>query len=327
MQKKCLSRATTDFSEQHGWLGEEHLLSLGLMSNGKPWPRISIVTPSYNHGNYIEQTIKSVVTQGYPNLEYIIIDGGSTDSTSEIIRRYNTWLAYWISEKDQGQYDAINKGFAHSSGEIMAWLNSDDIYMPWTLKTVAEIFSEFPQIDWIMGVPSQIQASAVHNVRPCLPFPRKFIECGLVGGGDWGVVQQESCFWRKRLWQKAGQLQPQYTLAADFELWTRFAVHADLVCVDTLLGGFSVYGTNRSIVKREEYKEQMNTVIRALPMSVHEKRRSLLRGKAVYDQVKGVPGLRRLIRISCGLDRYDGVVLRRDMREHKYILERKAYRF
>src|SRR6266540_2247918 len=113
------------------------------------YPRISIITPSFNQGAFLEQAIRSVIVQNYPNLEYVIIDGGSTDNSIEIIKKYEKHLHYWISEKDNGQYDAINKGFAKSSGVIMGWLNSDDMYCPWALKTVSSIFSECPNIEWL----------------------------------------------------------------------------------------------------------------------------------------------------------------------------------
>src|SRR5947207_6789592 len=102
------------------------------------WPRISIVTPSFNQGQFIEETIRSVLLQGYPNLEYIIIDGGSTDNTVGVIKKYEPWLAYWVSEKDRGQCDAINKGFARATGDIFAWLCSDDVYAPGALRRIAE---------------------------------------------------------------------------------------------------------------------------------------------------------------------------------------------
>lgn len=115
----------------------------------KVLPKISIVTPSYNQGEFIEATINSILTQNYPNLQYIIIDGGSTDGSVEIIKKYEKYLHFWCSEPDAGQYDAINKGFARSSGEIMAWLNSDDMYCPWVFKTVADVMSDFSEIEWL----------------------------------------------------------------------------------------------------------------------------------------------------------------------------------
>ena len=116
------------------------------------FPRISIVTPSFNQGQFLEQTIRSVLSQGYPNLEYIIIDGGSTDGSVEIIKRYEKQIFFWCSEKDKGHYDAINKGFSRSTGDILAWINSDDIYFPWTLMTVATMMSSVPEVQWLSSL-------------------------------------------------------------------------------------------------------------------------------------------------------------------------------
>src|SRR5881396_2686502 len=111
---------------------------------------ISIVTPSYNQAAFLEETIRSVLLQGYPNLEYIVIDGGSTDGSVEIIKRYEKHLSYWQSEPDGGQYDAISQGFARTSGDLMAWLNSDDMLHRNALWSMARLFTQFPQIEWLM---------------------------------------------------------------------------------------------------------------------------------------------------------------------------------
>jgi len=132
-------------SDKSGWAWTEHSQPLPKqMPNGSEWPRISIVTPSYNQGQFIEETIRSVLLQGYPNLEYIIIDGGSTDNSVEIIKKYEPWLSYWVSEPDKGQTDAIQKGFNISTGVIWNWLNSDDLLEPNALQTVAIAYQNNP---------------------------------------------------------------------------------------------------------------------------------------------------------------------------------------
>src|SRR5262245_36429428 len=125
-------------------------------SPGLTLPRISLVTPSYNQAEFLDECIDSVLSQNYPNLEYIIMDGGSTDRSVEIIKKYERHLSYWRSQPDNGQYAAINEGFQHSTGEIMTWLNSDDVFHPLSFETVVEIFSGKQAVSWLMGRPNGI---------------------------------------------------------------------------------------------------------------------------------------------------------------------------
>lgn len=209
--------------------------------SGQPWPRITIVTPSYNQAAYIEATIQSVLRQAYPNLEYIIIDGGSTDGSVDIIRRYERELAFWISRPDNGMYEAINEGFAHATGEVMAWLNSDDMYLPWTLQTVGEIFAQYRgRVQWICGMPGYWNTD---NMLVAVDWPvrlaRRLIRLGAYENRCLGFIQQESTFWSRTLWRQAGAaLDASFRLAGDFDLWRRFAMFAAPYRVQTILAGF-----------------------------------------------------------------------------------------
>lgn len=123
-------------------------------------PKITVVTPNFNQGCFLEETILSVLEQGYPNLEFIVIDGGSTDGSTDIIRKYEKKLAYWVSEPDNGQYHAVQKGFEKSTGEIMTYLNSDDILAKGSLFTAAQIFNDYPQVKWLGGLANHIDESS-----------------------------------------------------------------------------------------------------------------------------------------------------------------------
>jgi glycosyltransferase involved in cell wall biosynthesis len=126
------------------------------MLDGSSWPRVSIVTASLNQGRFIEETIRSVLLQGYPNLEYIVLDGGSSDNTVEIVKRYAAWLVHWVSEPDLGQSDAINKGFQRAKGEILAWLNADDIYCPRAVRIEVDFLNTHPDVSVVYGGASLI---------------------------------------------------------------------------------------------------------------------------------------------------------------------------
>lgn len=225
--------------------------------------KISIVTPAFNSVTFAEACLRSVLDQNYPDLEYIVMDGGSTDGTVEIIRRYADRLKYWVSEPDKGHYDAVNKGFAHATGEVMCFINSDDMLAPGSLAVVASVFTQFPEVSWISGIPSvwDERGSMVES-GICAPvYGRKYLLAGEHDGRILPCVQQESCFWRRSLWEAVGGwIDTQWDLAGDFELWTRMACHTDLVGVDAVLAGNRRHPKQRSALQKTEYFRQEDEI-------------------------------------------------------------------
>jgi glycosyltransferase involved in cell wall biosynthesis len=205
------------------------------------FPLISVVTPSYNQGKFIEDTIESVLDQGYPNLEYIIIDGGSNDETIDIIRRYEKHLAFWASETDRGASDAIARGFSRSTGAILAYLNSDDLYLPGTLHAIAEAMTE-PDVDVAFGNTYWIDSSGnILGERRQTPFVRMGY---LYGGSD---LQQPATFWKRNLYVECGGMDQSYLFAFDTDLFTRFAVRgARFKHVNKFLASFRIHPESKS---------------------------------------------------------------------------------
>ena len=226
----------------------------------KAYPKISIVTPNYNGGEFLEETIKSVLKQNYPNLEYIVIDGGSTDNSIEVIKKYQDKLSYWVSEPDNGLYHAIQKGFDKSTGEIMAWINSDDMYLSKSFSVVSEIFSSFSRVNWLLGMPSAYDEQG--RIIRIDKFKRwsKFDYYTM----NYQWIQQESVFWRRSLWEQAGNgLNTEYSLASDLELWTRFFRSEKLYVTTALLSGFRTRSKNQlSLEGIDNYKEEAENILR-----------------------------------------------------------------
>ena len=212
------------------------------------WPRIALVTPVFNSGKYIEQTIRSVLAQGYPNLDYFIVDGGSTDGTLDIIRKYESQISGWISEPDNGMYDAVNKGFARTSGEIMGWISATDMLQMGGLSVVASVFRDLPGVEWITGKPTLFSEEGM--TVSILALTRWSRYRFLAGANR--TIQQESTFWRRSLWEKAGgRVDASRRWASDFELWLRFFRHAQIYPVDALIGGFRIHGDSLGLQDME----------------------------------------------------------------------------
>lgn len=225
MRRLTLEQLPPPPPHKTGWpWTEECPQLLKAMPDGRPWPRMSIVTPSFNQGDFIEKTIRSVLLQGFPNLEYVIIDGGSTDNSVEIIQEYSPWLSHWVSEPDRGQSAAINKGFTYATGDLLAWLNSDDYYMPGALQTIAKTATANPEASVFVG-----SARIVDRKGEIISDKEPPAEIDLESLYNWmnrRDFMQPSCFFRKAAWEAGGPLDENLHLALDLDLWLRLAKRA-----------------------------------------------------------------------------------------------------
>lgn len=258
------------------WTEATELLTEYRLDNSNR-PRISIVTPSYNQGQFIEETIRSVLLQGYPNLEYIVIDGGSTDNSVEIIKKYQSWLTYWVSEKDQGQSEAINKGFQLSTGTIMGWVNSDDLLAVNALYHLANYYKT--GLNWWVGGASKL----IQNKEFISGKPEEIIPIGerdLLHARI--IIPQVSTFWTRELWKQVGGALKPLELAMDYELWLRFSKFSFAIPIHFILGiyrthdaaktgqinGFTNYLLECDIIRIAEYqKRRQNKILRFILIS------------------------------------------------------------
>ena len=202
--------------------------------------KISIVTPSYNQGQFLEETLLSVINQNYPNLEYIVIDGGSTDNSVEIIKKYEQHLNYWISERDRGQTYAINKGFERCTGDIIAWINSDDVYCDGSFKAVAEYFYKHPECQWLAGNELFMNKEGLTYIRK-YPNSSRWLERNAMMS-----IYQPNVFLRRSILSSIGYLNEDLHMTMDFEWYCRIAQKHSVHIIDKDIAKFRWHSDSKS---------------------------------------------------------------------------------
>lgn len=213
-------------------------------------PLVSVITPSYNQAQYLEQTIRSVLEQEYPRIEYIVIDGASTDGSVELIEKYRDRLAFWVSEKDSGQAEAINKGLARATGEMVAWLNSDDFYFPGAVASAVKAFESHPEAGLVYG-----DTVAVDESGEFIHFP-KYAQWTLEDLLTFHILGQPAVFMRREVLLKAGHLDTSFHFLLDHHLWIRMASHAPMVYVPERWAAGRFHEFAKNVAQAEKFGEE-----------------------------------------------------------------------
>ena len=217
--------------------------------------RVSIVTPSFNQSSFLEQTMRSVLDSGLPDLEYFVMDGGSTDSSPEIIRKYEQRLAGWVSEKDNGQADAINKGLRQSSGEIVAWINSDDYYLPGAIQRALLAFEKNPQAGLVYGnVLSVDGLGKTFNLQT-------FQQYSLADLMSFHIISQPAVFMRRSVLDQAGLLDPSYHCLLDHHLWLRMAHLAPMVYIPETLAAARYHPQAKNLARPSDFGREAFRIV------------------------------------------------------------------
>ncbi|RPI85826.1 MAG: glycosyltransferase [Chloroflexi bacterium] len=206
-------------------------------------PKVSVITPSFNQGRFLEASIQSVLKQDYPNIEYIIVDGGSKDESVEIIRKYQDKLAWWVSEKDRGHADALNKGFSHATGEILAWLNSDDIYHPGAVSEAVALLKEHPDVGMVYGDANLIDDES--NLIGKFPSKQTSYKQMLRGSVH---IPQATTFFRTDLYRQISPLSLTLFFGFDYDFWVRLAKISKLLYVPRLWADFRIHQSGKTVV-------------------------------------------------------------------------------
>ncbi len=223
-------------------------------SVGSNWPKLTIITPSYNQAEYLEQTIESVLSQNYPNLEYLVIDGGSSDNSTDIIKKYQEHLSWWVSEPDKGQSIAINKGISRARGDVINWLNSDDYYESGALALIGEAFRD-PETKVVMG------QSQIFNEDGIIDVTRGTDTYlgNLAKTIGWARIDQPETFFRKEAFDDVGQLNPALRFVMDKEWWIRYLFQCGLAgtCrLNDVLVNFRHHTTSKTIAESEGFEQE-----------------------------------------------------------------------
>ncbi len=207
-----------------------------------PHPKVSIITPSYNQGHFLEASIRSVLTQDYPNLEYILVDGGSKDESLQVIQQYADRLTWWVSEKDKGHADALNKGFSHATGDILAWLNSDDIYHPGAISEAVAFLQAHPEVGLVYGNANLIDDTG----KPIGQFAAKQTSYKQMLRGS-VHIPQATTFFRADLWRAVGPLDLSLFFAFDYDLWVKLAKVSEIRYVPRVWADFRMHDLGKSV--------------------------------------------------------------------------------
>lgn len=294
MQKSLLADLPSPPSNQRGWPWTEgyepHPVFAGDINI---WPRVTIVTPSFNQGQFLEETIRSVLLQGYPNLEYIVIDGGSTDNSVDIIRKYEPWLSFWVSESDEGQADAINKGFAKSTGEFLGWINSDDYLYPGVIRRVVEVFQADSSVEMIYG---NVDRGWPENKNAGRLFGEQIEFIEMLRTIRVPIPQQGS-LWRRSVIDRVGNLDPRWQVVLDQEFFIRVAEKCRIRYLPIAMGFFRLHENSKSISQNRRWLTELPQMYREF-FERHELQEAV---KSLRDETMGAVFLTcTSIALRCG---------------------------
>ncbi len=226
------------------------------MNNSSNLPKVSIITPSFNQAQFLEASIRSVLEQDYPNLEYIIVDGGSQDNSLEIIKKYQDRLAWWVSEKDKGHADALNKGFSHATGDILAWLNSDDIYFPNAVSEAVSVLTSRPDVGMVYGDADLIDDSGATVGQ----FGSKQTSYRQMLRGS-VHIPQATTFFRADVWRRVGPLDLSLFFSFDYDLWVKIAKVSNVLYVPKRWAQFRIHEAGKTIVNDDRCYPDMLRVL------------------------------------------------------------------